>query len=329
MAMAAAERWARVQASVLDVLPCESLLRPDHEPLVADPEEPLWIAVQRMWCGQVGALAVLRDGALLGSVGEQALLRATAARLAERADGPATCDVWHDLLGDVRVGDSMTPRDALPVVEPHESLLAGLRRCCEREGLPTRYLFVSGADDGLAGLLSLRDIARELILLYDGRLPRDRFPSDGHRQEARAALREAFDLPLGVVRGEGGLGHEPVVASDRLNGAQVVRAVWEGGRGYVVATFADGAPKGIFTRRDLLRVLSRPFVDLADGQLANWMSASVKTLRDLDTLCGVFKGMAMEGFRHMPLVDEWDRLECVISMWEALWRLAAPPEGSA
>jgi CBS domain-containing protein len=214
----------------------------------------------------------------------------------------------------------MTPRAALPVLPARESLLEGLRLCSERTGVPTRYLFLTAEGGALAGILSLRDLARHLVELYDGSRAR---PADTPPERARAALRHVLDLQLGEVRRTTSLGHAPVVVSDELSGADAIRAVWQGGRGYVVAAFPDGSPKGIFTRRDLLRVLSRPFVDLESARLANWMSHSVKTVSELDTLYGLFKSMGMEGCRHMPVVDEWDRLECVISMWEALWLLAS------
>ena len=192
--------------------------------------------------------------------------------------------------------------------------------CSERTGVPTRYLFLTGEGGALDGILSLRDLARHLVELSDGTRA---LPAGADPERARAALRSALDLQLGELRSATSLGHEPVVVSDDLSGADAIRAVWEGGRGYVVAAFPDGAPKGIFTRRDLLRVLSRPFVDLESARLANWMSHSVKTASELDTLYGLLKSMGMEGCRHMPVVDDWDRLECVISMWEALWLLAS------
>ena len=52
------------------------------------------------------------------------------------------------------------------------------------------------------------------------------------------------------------------------------------------------------------------------------MTEPVKTVCEIDTLCGLFKMMAIEGFRHMPLVDEDDKVECVISMWQGVGMLA-------
>lgn len=318
------EPWKTARERVLASIPCQALLRPGHDLRSADPDEPLSVAVHRMWWGQVGALAVLREGEFVGSLGEQSLLRAVTSRL-EGRDEDGALPVWDDLLRDVRVGEVMQERSALPVVDPGESLLAGLQICRERTGVPTRYLFVSdGAGPGLAGVLSLRDLARTFVEVYDGSF---RSGSDAERSEAQAVLRAVLDVPVGEMRRAARLGHEPVVVSERASAATGIRAMAAGGRGYVVTTFPDGAPKGIFTRRDLVRVLARPHVDLRAMRLANCTSPSVKAVRELDTLCGLLKSMGMEGYRHMALVDEWDRLQSVISMWDAVWLLASAGAG--
>jgi CBS domain-containing protein len=52
------------------------------------------------------------------------------------------------------------------------------------------------------------------------------------------------------------------------------------------------------------------------------MTEPVKTVTRIDTLCGLFKMMAIEGFRHMPMVDADDRLLRVISLWQGIGLLA-------
>ena len=98
--------------------------------------------------------------------------------------------------------------------------------------------------------------------------------------------------------------------------------MWERQRGYVIVTSADNWPIGICTRRDVLRAVTPRFADLGRARLANLMSPRVKTVTDTDTLCGLFKLMALESCRHMPLVDDWDRLQSVISMWEGVSLMA-------
>ena len=69
---------------------------------------------------------------------------------------------------------------------------------------------------------------------------------------------------------------------------------------------------------DLLRGLRNPFAVLGDLRVARLMKGQVTTVSDTNTLCGLFKPMAIEGCRHMPLVDRSDRVIRMISMWEAV-----------
>lgn len=328
--------WREAQQSVFGAVRCGGLLEAGKSFPTADPGEPLTDAVHRMWWRQVGALPVIQDGVLVGSLGEQSLLRVTADRIeayepgrpsaGRESAGPAasSLQVWDELLRGVTVGEAMTPRAEMPEAPPSASLLEGVQSCYERAGGRARYLFVTEGSAGrCVGMITLRDIVRTLIALYDGRLGSDGFESDAARATAESAVRAVLDLSVGEIRRTVGLGHEPVVVSENASGASAIRAMWQGGKGYVVAVFEDGSPQGIFTRRDLLRTLSRPYVDLERSRLSQWMSPSVKTVRELDTLCGVLKSMGMEGCRHMPVVDSWDRLEIVISMWDAVWLLAS------
>jgi CBS domain-containing protein len=99
-------------------------------------------------------------------------------------------------------------------------------------------------------------------------------------------------------------------------------------RGYavVVADAEDradvGELRGICTRRDLLRALKNPFVRVEDLRATKLMTEPVKTVTEIDTLCGLFKLMAIDGFRHMPIVNEADKVECVISIWQGVGLLA-------
>ena len=75
-------------------------------------------------------------------------------------------------------------------------------------------------------------------------------------------------------------------------------------------------------QHDVLCALENPFVRLEALCAARLMSAPVKTVSEVDTLCGLFKIMAIEGFRQMPLVDDDDRATRVISMWQGIGLLA-------
>jgi len=324
-----AELSSGAAPALFGALPCQAIAPTARRLEAADPDEPLQAAASRMWWKQVGALAVVGDGALLGSLSEDDLLRTLAARLdahkAEVEAAGAELRVWDELLGGLCVADAMTPRAELPHIAETSALLAGVAQVCapNAAGSRSRHLWLMGERGDVARVISIRDIARYLTALYDRDFPAEAFPSERDYRRARSTGDALLDLSIGAIRERTELGHPPVVAPLEASGAEIVQRMWEDRRGYAIAVFTDGAPTGICTRRDVLRALRSPFVKLSDLRAARLMTVRVKTVTDIDTLCGLFKLMAIEGCRHMPLVDGGDRVERVISMWEAVALLAA------
>lgn len=288
------------------------------------PDQPLRDAASRLWWRQMGALPVLDGERLLGCLAEDDLLRVIAERLEERNEEVeeygGDLSVWEGLLAGLSVGDAMSPRSELPVLPQGTSLLEALRYTyAAKEGeLRRRYLLLVDDDDHLVRIVSIRDVARYLTALYDGRFPSERFDQPEAFDRASDRARRALDFSLGSIRTEFRLGHAPVVADLRDSGEDTVRKIYQGRRGYVVVPFSDGAPAGICTRRDVLRALKEPFLRLDGLRVGRMMSGEVKTVNPLITLCGLFKLMALAGCRHMPLLDRSDQVECVISMWEGV-----------
>ena len=323
-------------AAVVDALrplSCESVARSARRIEFAEPGEPLGAAASRMGWRKVGALAVVEDGRLVGSLSEDDLLRVTALRLGERADAVdnegGSLVVWEALLEKLTVADAMTPREQLPVVAPGSPLVAGIEQICAPtlHGTRFRYLWVVDESGHAARVLSIRDVARGLTRSYDGDFAADAFGSAGGLAEARAAVGVVLDLSIKTIRERLSVGHAPSVLRVDASGAQTIARMWSDRRGYVLTTLRDGAPLGICTRRDLLRGLRNPCVDLDGLRVASLMTSPVKTVSDLNTLCAVFKLMAIEGCRHMPLVDASDRVVRMVSMWEGV-SLFAPRRGA-
>ena len=324
-----AEISAGAALALFGALSVEAIAPPARRLEGAAPHEPLQAAASRMWWKQVGALAVLDGDRLVGSLSEDDLLRTLAARLeAYKADvesvGPEL-RVWDELLGGLSVADAMTPRAELPHLPASSALLEGVELVCAPTAVGgcSRHLWLMGDAGEVARVISIRDIARYLTALYDREFPADAFRSARDHERARRTGDALLDLSIGAIRERTALGHPPIVARLEASGAETVRRMWEDRRGYAIAVFSDGGPTGICTRRDVLRALRTPFVKLGELRAARLMTVRVKTVSDVDTLCGLFKLMAIEGCRHMPLVDEEDRVECVISMWEAVALLAA------
>ncbi|MEB2345346.1 MAG: CBS domain-containing protein [Deltaproteobacteria bacterium] len=315
-------------------VPCDALARPSRRIETADPDDLLLVAASRMGWRKVGALGVVREGRLVGVLSEDDLLRVTAQRLGELATHVADVGdalvLWQDLLGGLRVGDVMTPLDALAIAKPGLDMVTGLARICAatRFGTRFRYLWILDDAGAVERVVSVRDMARSLTRIYDGDFPDDALRDPGRAAELRFLVAALLDLTIGTIRERLALGHGPSVIRVDASGEETVARMWVDRRGYVLTTLRDGAAQGICTRRDLVRGLRDPFADLGDLRVANLMTGQVKTVSDTNTLCGLFKLMAIEGCRHMPLVDASDRVVRMISMWEAL-SLFAPRREAA
>jgi len=311
-------------AESLRAAPVDALVRAGRRVERVPPDEPLQVAASRMGWRKVGAVAVVDGEHFLGSLSEDDLLRALAQRLEERAakvdsEGDSIV-VWGQLLDGLRVGDVMLPREQLPVVRPGAPVLDGLTQICgaTAHGTRFRYLWVLGEHDDIVRAVSIRDVARSLTRIYDGEFPAEGFASPGDYEQARTALAAVLDLPLGTIQERLSIGHAPSVLRTDASGQETLGRMWGDRRGYVLATLRDGAALGICTRRDLLRSLRNPFAVLGALRMSHLMTSPVKTIQGSNTLCALFKMMAIEGFRHMPLVDGSDRVVRLISMWEGV-----------
>lgn len=302
----------------------DAIARVDRRLEAAAPDEPLLDAVSRMWWRKMGALAVVEEGRFVGALTEDDLVHVLADRITERGETSGDLVVWETLLAGATVRDAMTPRPDLAVVGAGTSLQAGL----EATFGPTRsrrrksYLFALDENDAPLRVISFRDIARYLMRLYDGELPATLFPGPDAFALAQRLAWSVLDLSLGELREQESLGSPPDPLAADASGVETAQRMARRARGYAVVLAPDGELRGICTRRDLLRALKNPFVRVDGLRAARIMTEPVKTVCEIDTLCGLFKMMAIEGFRHMPLVNEADKVECVISMWQGVGMLA-------
>jgi len=320
-------------AALFGAIASESVARAGRAVVTTRPGEPLRDAASRMWWRKMGTLPVLDGGRLVGILTEDDLLHGLADRLREAPDADESLPVWDGLLAGATVADAMTPDEDAAVVPLGTPLLAGLQATFG----PTRrrrrksYLFAVDDAGAPARVVSFRDIARYLVQLYDGELPDDVFASTAQRLEAQRVAWRVLDLSLGVLRERESLGSPPDSLAPDAGPADTIEKMVVRARGYAtVATPARGPEegevlRGICTRRDVLRALKHPFATLEALRAARLMSGPVKTVTEVDTLCGLFKMLAIEGFRQMPMVDEHDGLARVISMWHGVGLLAHRP----
>ena len=307
---------------------CESVGRSEGHIQASDPKEALREAVSRMWWRKVGALPVLEEGRLVGALAEDDLLHVLAQRLRERADTVAAAGadlvIWDSLLDGMTVRDAMTPLADLAAVPAGTSLLAALEASFGPTTTRRRKSYLFAVDDGGAPLrvISFRDIARHLVRLYDGETQTTAFATPALHAEAQRLAWPVLDLSLGSLLHHERLGSQPESLSADAGAPETIARMVDKALGYAIVAAKGGEVRGICTRRDLLRALKNPFVRLEALRAARLMTEPVKTVSEIDTLCGLFKMMAIDGFRHMPLVDDDDRVSRVISMWQGIGMLA-------
>ncbi len=271
---------------------------------------------------------MVEDGRLVGALAEDDLVRichdAVREHMAEVDAHGGSLLVWEQLLGGLRVRDVMTSFDDLAAVKTEASLLEGVQLLFTRTRLggARRHIFVVDGAQRLQRVVSVRDVCRYLIALYDGDKSAPFVAELREPSTLEAEVREVLDQRVEVIRSQRPFGHDPIGGSIEDEGAETLEKIWAGRRGYVIVSFFDGAPQGICTRRDVLRALHEPFVRLGDLSVARLMNAQVKAASRLITLGGVFKLMALGGYRHLPLVDTHGNTECVLSMWEGIALLA-------
>ena len=313
---------------------CESVGSSDGGIEATAPGESLREAVSRMWWRKLGALPVLEDGRLAGALAEDDLLHLLADRLRERADAVAVAGddlvIWESLLESTTVRDAMTPLAELAAVRAGTSLLAAIEASFGPTATRRRKSYLYALDEHGAPLrvISFRDIARHLVRLYDGETPASAFAEPARYAEARRLAWSVLDLSLGTLLARGRLGSQPKSLSDDAGAPETIARMVDQAFGYAIVAAKGGVLRGICTRHDVLGALSNPFVRLEALRAARLMSEPVKTVSEVDTLCGLFKMMAIEGFRHMPLVDDDDRVTRVISMWQGIGMLAHSPTES-
>ena len=91
--------------------------------------------------------------------------------------------------------------------------------------------------------------------------------------------------------------------------------------GCIVVT-VQGSLKGIFTERDALFKILNKNVNLEEATLSEFMTPDPVALLASDKIAYALNKMTLGGFRHIPIVDENDVLEGIISVKDIVDYLA-------
>lgn len=95
--------------------------------------------------------------------------------------------------------------------------------------------------------------------------------------------------------------------------SQVLQLMREGNRGAVLVV-SEGALVGIFTERDVLMRVTGQSTDLEQTAISELMTVDPVTLPVDASVAFALNKMLIEGFRHIPLVDDQNRPIAVVSM---------------
>jgi CBS domain-containing protein len=107
--------------------------------------------------------------------------------------------------------------------------------------------------------------------------------------------------------------YPPIVVAPEAMLSEVLSKMREAGRGAVLIV-KDGKLAGIFTERDvLLRVAGFP-IDVDRTAVEELMTLNPHTLPADSSVAFALNKMVVEGFRHVPLVDEQGRPSGMVSM---------------
>ena len=104
----------------------------------------------------------------------------------------------------------------------------------------------------------------------------------------------------------------------------VVRVVYENSIGSIVIVDDVGRPIGIFTERDLLRLVAQGAS--LDSPVDSVMSRDLVVVKDVEGVVRAAMLMSGHRIRHLPVVDDEGKLVGVISVRDvvdALWGILA------
>jgi CBS domain-containing protein len=107
--------------------------------------------------------------------------------------------------------------------------------------------------------------------------------------------------------------HTPLVVEANSTLAAVIQRMQQEDRGTALVVEA-GRLVGIFTERDvLMKIAARP-LDLSQSNVSAFMTPDPVTLPADSAVAFALNRMVMEGFRHIPLVDDENRPVAEVSM---------------
>ncbi|OVE79869.1 hypothetical protein BVY02_02075 [bacterium J17] len=167
-----------------------------------------------------------------------------------------------------------------------------------------RHVPVVGIDGRVESVLSVRDFLNYIHTAFAHKLIKK---SDCAAQES--ALGRLLCMSIKDIYAK-----DTVTLAADQNAADFVTTMAQNRCGSAVVVDADRRVKGIVTERDYLIKVIGQCDDYKSKLIEDFMTASPKTLLEGSTVALAFNSMAEGGFRHLPIVDDDERLIGMLSV---------------
>jgi CBS domain-containing protein len=119
-----------------------------------------------------------------------------------------------------------------------------------------------------------------------------------------------------------------VTAEPDMSLLEIAKLLDQHGIGCVVLEGDDGKVVGIVSERDLVRAIGRSGPKVLKDPVSNYMTRSVVTAREADTIDRLMAEMTAHRFRHMPVVER-GRLIGLVSIGDVVKMRIAEAEMEA
>jgi CBS domain-containing protein len=123
-------------------------------------------------------------------------------------------------------------------------------------------------------------------------------------------------------------GRGVVTAAPDMSLLEIAKLLDQHGIGCVVLEGDDGKVVGIVSERDLVRAIGRSGPKILKDPVSNYMTRSVVTAREADTIDRLMAEMTAHRFRHMPVVER-GRLIGLVSIGDVVKMRIAEAEMEA
>ena len=97
------------------------------------------------------------------------------------------------------------------------------------------------------------------------------------------------------------------------------------GIGAIVVLDSAGGVRGIFSERDIVRLLAAKGVEALQDEVASWMTLAVVTTTESTSVHSLMEQMTRGRFRHIPVVEN-DRLAGIVSIGDVVKQRLAEME---